>query len=549
MTNRLQVEDLKKLSTPEDIAKLFQKLGYQATAQEIAIYDLNLRDETVCDLKRIYLISSYERNIEALQILFLVFHKGCKIKPHLQPISRAFLKRPANYLFVATSDHKANYKELVFFSPQISIKDKNSFVTTCVDISVNCADPSPSDRNWVEKFAFFEKPLPEVNRHKIIKVIPKCRSNSHGDDQNEQAIVSPKKLHRSYLKGIKEANLVAKAQKDYSRRLPDSVGLYLKEIGRFPLLKAYEEVDLAKQVYYYQILLKVRSRFSRIYEREPTDEEWLGEWLRKIEYRNVQIPKDYSLAQIISLGKQAQDRLVISNLRLVINIAKKYQTKDLGLLDLIQEGNLGLIRATEKFDYTKGYRFSTYAYWWIRQAITKYIHNDSRMIRLPVHIHERINKIRNAAEELAKQLNRLPSVEEVASQMDIDPQKIVECIDLNKMVLSLNDFVDKEKSSSLMDLIVDVERSPVKAVEQLHLAKDIRKIVFETGLLDKEISVLMLRFGLYGDEPRSLSDISKTFEYFYENPYPRERIRQIEAKALQKLRQPKRRNTLRDYLY
>jgi len=271
----------------------------------------------------------------------------------------------------------------------------------------------------------------------------------------------------------------------------DPVRQYLREIGKYPLLDAEEEVELAKNF-----------------------EKGL---------------------------KRAKDKLIESNLRLVVSIAKKYIGRGLSLLDLIQEGNQGLIRAVEKYDWRRGFKFSTYATWWIRQAITRAIADQARTIRIPVHMVETINKLYRTSQRLMQNLGREPSPEEIGEELGIPADRVREIFKISQEVTSLDTKVGEDEDSSLGDFIADESQpSPVDAASR-QLLKDHLDEVLDT-LSEREAKVLELRFGLDGGQPRTLEEVGKVFGV------TRERIRQIEAKALRKLKHPSRRRKLQDYL-
>jgi len=273
-------------------------------------------------------------------------------------------------------------------------------------------------------------------------------------------------------------------------QITDPVRMYLKEIGKISLLTAEDEVSLAKRV-------------------EKND-------------------------------LKAKERLINSNLRLVVSIAKKYVGRGLSLLDLIEEGNIGLMRAVEKFDWRKGYKFSTYATWWIRQAITRAIADQARTIRIPVHMVETINRFIRTSRKLMQELGREPTPEEVAKEMDIDPEKVREIIKVSQEPTSLEAPVGEEKDSTLGDFIPDEEIRPEDQAS-VELLKSHLSEVLDT-LNDREKKVLRLRFGLEDGRQRTLEEVGREFGV------TRERIRQIEAKALRKLRHPTRSKKLKDYL-
>ena len=296
---------------------------------------------------------------------------------------------------------------------------------------------------------------------------------------------------------------------DLESSLDDPVRMYLREIGRVPLLSAEEEVRLARRM-----------------------ERGRNEQLRLAALRDYRIIED---------GEEAQRRLTEANLRLVVSVAKKYIGRGMSLLDLIQEGNIGLIRAVEKFDYTKGYKFSTYATWWIRQAITRAIADQARTIRIPVHMVETINRLIRISRRLLQDLGREPTSEEIAEQMEISPEKVREIIKVSQEPVSLETPIGEEDDSHLGDFIEDhTALAPADAASHQLLKEQVEDVL--DSLTERERKVLQLRFGLDDGRSRTLEEVGKEFHV------TRERIRQIEAKALRKLRHPSRSRKLKDYL-
>ena len=296
---------------------------------------------------------------------------------------------------------------------------------------------------------------------------------------------------------------------DLESSLDDPVRMYLREIGRVPLLSAEEEVRLAQRM-----------------------ERGRAELLKPATSRNYRIVED---------GEEAQRRLTEANLRLVVSVAKKYIGRGMSLLDLIQEGNIGLIRAVEKFDYVKGFKFSTYATWWIRQAITRAIADQARTIRIPVHMVETINRLIRISRRLLQDLGREPTSEEIAAQMEITPEKVREIIKVSQEPVSLETPIGEEEDSHLGDFIEDhTALAPADAASH-QLLKEQVEVVLDS-LTERERKVLQLRFGLDDGRSRTLEEVGKEFHV------TRERIRQIEAKALRKLRHPSRSRKLKDYL-
>ena len=311
--------------------------------------------------------------------------------------------------------------------------------------------------------------------------------------------------------------------------IEDPVRMYLKEIGKVPLLSAEEEIELAKNMEAGAVA-KEKIAILKSREENATEEE-LAEI--KEEIKNLQ--KD------LDAGDEAKKRLAEANLRLVVSIAKRYVGRGMLFLDLIQEGNLGLIKAVEKFDYRKGYKFSTYATWWIRQAITRAIADQARTIRIPVHMVETINKLIRVSRQLLQELGREPSPEEIAAEMNMPVERVREILKISQEPVSLETPIGEEEDSHLGDFIQD-DNVPVPAdAAAFTLLKEQLVEVLGT-LTEREQKVLRLRFGLDDGRARTLEEVGKEFNV------TRERIRQIEAKALRKLRHPSRSRKLKDYL-
>lgn len=272
----------------------------------------------------------------------------------------------------------------------------------------------------------------------------------------------------------------------------NAMKMYLKEIEEYKMLTPTEEIELAKEI-------------------------------------NDSIP-------------QAKERFINANYRLVVSIAKKYRKENVDMLDLIQAGNIGLIKAVEKYDYKKGFKFSTYATWWIKQSITRYIDDCENTIRIPVHLHQRINFIKRKKQELSNELQREPSLDELAEACDMEPDKILEILKRDKNVVSLDTPIKEDEDSSLVEFIpsdANLDDVVIHEVEQKNLREKIDELL--TGLNDQEQKVLRMRFGLDDDDPKTLEEIGKVFGV------TRERIRQIEAKAIRKLRHPSRLKQLKNF--
>ena len=358
-----------------------------------------------------------------------------------------------------------------------------------------------------------------------------------------------------------------------NRSSTDLVRLYLQEIGRVRLLGKDEEVSEAQKVQRnlrmrvvlslaaqegdaiiipYLRLIEVQERLASELGHRPSLERWaataginlsdLKPTLANGKRRWAEIAQltVEELEQIQSQGLQAKAQMIKANLRLVVSVAKKYQNRGLELLDLVQEGTLGLERAVEKFDPTKGYRFSTYAYWWIRQGITRAIATSSRTIRLPVHITEKLNKIKKAQRKIAQEKGRTPTLEDLAIELDMTPAQVREVLLRVPRSVSLETKVGKDKDTELGELLETDNITPEETLMRESLHKDLYSLLDD--LTDRERDVVSMRFGLSDGHSYSLSEIGRALDL------SRERVRQIESKALQKLRQPKRRNLVRDYL-
>ncbi|MFZ1381436.1 MAG: RNA polymerase sigma factor, partial [Scrofimicrobium sp.] len=299
----------------------------------------------------------------------------------------------------------------------------------------------------------------------------------------------------------------------------DPVKDYLKEIGKVALLNAEQEVDLARRIeagLYADHLLK-------------SD----GETMSSKERRELTL--------LASDGQNAKNHLLEANLRLVVSLAKRYTGRGMQFLDLIQEGNLGLIRAVEKFDYTKGYKFSTYATWWIRQAITRAMADQARTIRIPVHMVEVINKLARVQRQMMQELGREPTPEELAADLDMTPEKVVEVQKYGREPISLHTPLGEDGDSEFGDLIEDSEAVvPAEAVSFTLLQEQLHQVL--DTLSEREAGVVSMRFGLGDGQPKTLDEIGKVYGV------TRERIRQIESKTMSKLRHPSRSQVLRDYL-
>jgi RNA polymerase primary sigma factor len=310
----------------------------------------------------------------------------------------------------------------------------------------------------------------------------------------------------------------------------DSIRVYLQEIGRIRLLRPDEEIELARKIADLLLLEELATQFEQDNGHYPDNKEWAV---------LVDMPP-LKFRRRLMLGRRAKEKMVQSNLRLVVSIAKKYMNRGLSFQDLIQEGSLGLIRAAEKFDHEKGYKFSTYATWWIRQAITRAIADQSRTIRLPVHLYETISRIKKTTKVLSQEFGRKPTEEEIAESMEMTIEKLRFIAKSAQLPISLETPIGKEEDSRLGDFIeADIE-NPEQDVAKNLLREDLEGVL--ATLSPRERDVLRLRYGLDDGRMKTLEEIGQIFDV------TRERIRQIEAKALRKLRHPNRNGVLKEYI-
>lgn len=408
---------------------------------------------------------------------------------------------------VETEETKAKFREKLKSLLELGKKKRN--ILEYQEISDFFRDMNLDEEKMEKVLDFLE-----ANKVDVLRI-------SDGDDEDDDIIlddedeVEVEKIDLSVPEGVS---------------VEDPVRMYLKEIGKVPLLSADEEIELAQKM----------EAGSVAVEKIPLLKERLAETGDEQEKEEIQT-EIKALQLDVDRGSDAKKRLAEANLRLVVSIAKRYVGRGMLFLDLIQEGNLGLIKAVEKFDYRKGYKFSTYATWWIRQAITRAIADQARTIRIPVHMVETINKLIRVSRQLLQELGREPTPEEIAEEMKMPVERVREILKISQEPVSLETPIGEEEDSHLGDFIKD-DNVPVPAdAATFTLLKEQLEEVLGT-LTEREQKVLTLRFGLEDGRARTLEEVGKEFNV------TRERIRQIEAKALRKLRHPSRSRKLKDYL-
>lgn len=408
---------------------------------------------------------------------------------------------------VETEETKAKFREKLKSLLELGKKKRN--ILEYQEISDFFRDMNLDEEKMEKVLDFLE-----ANKVDVLRI-------SDGDDEDDDIIlddedeVEVEKIDLSVPEGVS---------------VEDPVRMYLKEIGKVPLLSADEEIELAQKM----------EAGSLAVEKIPLFKERLAETGDEQEKEEIQA-EIKALQLDVDRGSDAKKRLAEANLRLVVSIAKRYVGRGMLFLDLIQEGNLGLIKAVEKFDYRKGYKFSTYATWWIRQAITRAIADQARTIRIPVHMVETINKLIRVSRQLLQELGREPTPEEIAEEMKMPVERVREILKISQEPVSLETPIGEEEDSHLGDFIKD-DNVPVPAdAATFTLLKEQLEEVLGT-LTEREQKVLTLRFGLEDGRTRTLEEVGKEFNV------TRERIRQIEAKALRKLRHPSRSRKLKDYL-
>lgn len=381
--------------------------------------------------------------------------------------------------------------------------------------------PAPAEADRQQQLIDASQPNPSVEDELEVDSASSLVESSLEDDQDDDSQYAVQ-----YSEQATASSRYRKASND------DAVGAFFKEMARYPLLKADEEIELARQV---RIIVELEEKSEALTEtlgRRPNIAELAEEFGCS----------EQQLKRRLRKARAAKRRMIRSNLRLVVSIAKRYLNRGVPFLDLIQEGALGLNRAAEKFDPDKGYKFSTYAYWWIRQGITRTIANDARTIRLPIHVVEKLNKLKKASRELRKELQRSPTEQEIAEALDITPEQLRALQQVQRKSLSLNHRVGKGEDTELMELLEDDNAaSPESKISESMMRQEISDVLTEV-LSEREKEIIALRYGLTTGETHTLEEVGRIFQL------SRERVRQIQTKAMRKLRRPQVASRLKNWL-
>lgn len=479
MSKILQREDLQQINTPKSIASLFGKLGYDASCQPIDVEDLELSSKSADAVTQAYFIAN--QTDANLQVLLFQLSPQCWTSDsaavaRMSAIANSLCQRPSHFLLLATID----YRQLLLVSPHKTLDDQMELQLTIAKILINLNDPSFYEIQLLEKIAA----------------------------QN---------LTSRSLSLIQHRTL-SLARQEKRRFEDDPVRSYLQRIGRIKLLSAREEILLGRKIQRLFELETEKEELKKQLAREPSKIEWA-------EYSHLTLADLY---KDIKLGHLARNKLVEANLRLVVSIAKQYKERGLDFLDLIQFGNLGLIKASEKFDPTKGYRFSTYAYWWIRQSITRAIQDYSRLIHIPGYCWEKYNRVKKARQLLIQEGKTSPSIQKIAMYSDLTVEDARELIKIFQATVSLDILAGESRDTRLEELILS-DTIYDNSLEEIALKDYVEKIL--SNLNPQEREVIRLRFGLNGNSVNTLQAIGEKL-----GGLSRERIRQVEAKALKKMK-------------
>lgn len=491
----LDLDDIKKISSPKQIMGLFEKLGYNFQVENLDIKQLELPtqlDDSIYDAYRIY-----DEQKDDLQVLLFEFRpedfiKNYKIHDRMITIAESLYKITDNFLLVGTK----NYHQLVVVIPE---KTSNTLEKKNIKAKwwlIDCESPNYYDTYWLEN-----------------------------------AVHTKSKYHKTFINHYDN-----KPEYDPDEEPPtatfteDSIRFYQQEINKISRLRAEEETHLASQIEELLELERAWEILEKKLQRQANEAEWAAELKITVSELRARLQQ----------GRRAKNKMVTANLRLVISIAKRYQGRGLDFQDLIQEGSLGLIRATEKFDRTKGYKFSTYGIWWIRQAITRAICDYSRMIRLPVYLYETVSQIKKTVKEMSMEYCPL-TTEEIATRMEMTTEKLRFIVECAQPALSLDSPINKGKNTIYKQEIEYEGQTPAEYTFENCLKEDLETVL--KTLTEREKNVLRMRFGLDDGQEKTLKEIGDTFNL------TRERIRQIEVKALKKLEDPKRHRILRGYIH
>ncbi|MEM1169162.1 MAG: sigma-70 family RNA polymerase sigma factor [Cyanobacteria bacterium P01_H01_bin.35] len=487
----LELDDIRKISSKKKIVTLFEKLGYNFQLEHLDIQELELSSywsEIVYDA---YKIHNYEENdleVFLLELGLEAFKTNPKLQEKIITIYQTLSRSKKKKLLICTK----KYNQLVIVAPQ-SREHRNLQIKWWL---IDCKNPSYYDTYWLENVALNSWEYTE-------EFTNKDNTESSYDIDKEPPIAT---------------------------FTEDSIQLYHKQINQVPRLGAEEEIHLAHQIDELLALERIYEKLEEKLKRSPNETEWAA----------VVKMSTLELRERLRKGKLAQKKMVTANLRLVTSIAKRYQNRGLDFQDLIQEGSIGLIRATEKFDHTKGYKFSTYGIWWIRQAITRAICDYSRMIRLPVYLYETVTQIKKIVKQMSIECSLL-TAEEVATRMEMTTEKLRFIVECAQETLSLDGPIGKGENMIDHEAIEFDGKTPAKYVFENCLQEDVETVL--NTLTERERNVLQMRFGLDDGQEKTLKEIGDIFNL------TRERIRQIESKALKKLQDPKRHRILREYIH
>ena len=501
MSRLIHPQDLQSICSSQGIVTLFQKLGYEADIKPLNLEVLELSDSLTELITKAGLVASYNSQQGKVFVLLLeldrsVGQQDSQIRKLLTRVSNALSSRPASFITLATHNYRKIGISIYHAYLDENFNRQVKSIIACLDF----VRVSYQTCNLLESLAVNEAGL--------------------------------EGLRNLFEKRSEYLRIVQKQERLEERhRQLDTVAVYLQRIGSYPLLTREQEQLCGKVMLNIEKVNQIKERFKEKFDHYPSDQE-----LAKYTGKTVQEIRDFCWK-----SQFYKNRLINHNLRLVVSIAKKYQCRGLDLLDLIQEGNLGLIRATEKFDYTKGYRFTTYATWWIRQAITRSIADQSRTIRLPVHLHETLSRIKKTTKLLSQEMGSKPTEEEIATRMEMSIEKLRFITKSAQSIISLDTSIGKEEDSRLIDLIESDGDTPEDEVSKSLLREDLESVL--GTISPRERNVLRLRYGLDDGRMKTLEEIGQNFDV------TRERIRQIEAKALRKLRHPNRNSVLKGYLY